>query len=102
MPQRALAEADGETETDDDGAVAVALIESDVIAADEAAEPDESAVEIAVLEPEAPETAPEAVRAEATSRSPRRRPDADEPTAAEADDPGYVPMSEWLDDFDRR
>ena len=29
-------------------------------------------------------------------------PEADEPSAAESDDPGYVPMSEWLDDFDRR
>ena len=29
-------------------------------------------------------------------------PDADEPESAESDDPGYVPMSEWLDDFDRR
>ena len=26
----------------------------------------------------------------------------DEPSEAESDDPGYVPMSEWLDDFDRR
>ena len=26
----------------------------------------------------------------------------DEPSADESDAPGYVPMSEWLDDFDRR
>jgi hypothetical protein len=31
-----------------------------------------------------------------------RRPELDESAAAESDDPGYVPMSEWLDDFDRR
>ncbi len=29
-------------------------------------------------------------------------PEPDEPSAAESEDPGYVPMSEWLDDFDRR
>ena len=29
-------------------------------------------------------------------------PEEDEPSAAESEDPGYVPMSEWLDDFDRR
>jgi hypothetical protein len=29
-------------------------------------------------------------------------PDPDEPEGADASTPGYVPMSEWLDDFDRR
>ena len=32
----------------------------------------------------------------------RADPEEDEPSAAESEDPGYVPMSEWLDDFDRR
>jgi ribonuclease G len=99
-------ESEGETELDDDGAVAVALIEDDVIATDEAVEPDESTVDIAVVEPEAPQTAPEpaadpepAAEAEPVAE---RRPELDESAAAESDDPGYVPMSEWLDDFDRR
>ncbi len=29
-------------------------------------------------------------------------PDPDEPDTADAEAPDYVPMSEWLDDFDRR
>ena len=84
----------------------VALIEDDVIATDEAVEPDESTVDIAVVEPEAPQTAPEpaadpepAAEAEPVAE---RTPEPDESAAAESDDPGYVPMSEWLDDFDRR
>jgi len=100
-----VAESDGEAEVDDEGAVAVALIESDVITPDEAAEPDESPVDIAVLEPEAPQTAPEAAETEPEAEVEpvaEATPEADEPSAGESDDPGYVPMSEWLDDFDRR
>jgi hypothetical protein len=99
------AESDGETDADDDGAVAVALIEGDVTATDEAIEPDEGTVDIVVLEPEAPQTAPEpAAGTEPAEVEPvaEATPEPDEASAADSDDPGYVPMSEWLDDFDRR
>ena len=77
------------------------LVENDVTDTDEAAE---ATVEIAVAEPfeepiapeHTPETAPEPMAETERAAEP------DEPSVAESGDPGYVPMSEWLDDFDRR
>jgi hypothetical protein len=48
-----------------------------------------------VVEPESV-VEPEPVVAETAAPAP------DESAAAESDAPDYVPMSEWLDDFDRR
>jgi len=61
---------------------------------------------VAALVAESTETEPEHVPEPAVVPA-ALEPDSDsalpeESTAAEPDDPGYVPMSEWLDDFDRR
>jgi ribonuclease G len=84
-----------------DSALAV-LVEDDTDThADERVE----AVEIAVLEPSEEAVAPERVPdpdPEPVGETARAAEPASEPPAAESDDPGYVPMSEWLDDFDRR
>jgi hypothetical protein len=88
-----LAEGAAETEVGGEVAAAVAVIESDRPETDQA---DEAAVDIAI-EPE-----PEAETAAETEPVVEPTPEEDEPSAAESEDPGYVPMSEWLDDFDRR
>ena len=100
-PAGAAAGLAAEGEAEGESAVAVALVENDVTDTDEAAE---ATVEIAVAEPfeepitpeHTPETAPEPMAETERAAEP------DEPSVAESGDPGYVPMSEWLDDFDRR
>jgi hypothetical protein len=65
---------------------------------------------VAVVTAVAEELEPEAQPEPAAEAAPDDEPDVvaeaepDEPAADETpgDDPGYVPMSEWLDDFDRR
>ncbi len=109
----AAALADGETEAEDEVTVgAVAVIESDAddtdsIGSDVASEPREVVIEAVVVEESAetteaiePTASPEPVAEAEPAAEPE--PAGDEPVAGEPDDPGYTPMSEWLDDFDRR
>jgi len=84
------AEADGEA----DAGVAVAVVDDADAPADDDAETEN---ETAELVPEVATVAEIVVDIE-----PEPAAEPDEPAVSDEESPGYVPMSEWLDDFDRR
>jgi ribonuclease G len=90
---------DGAAVDGEGAAAAVATVELESPAADghpdDLQEPAPVPVVEPVVEPESV-VEPEPVVAETAAPAP------DESAAAESDAPDYVPMSEWLDDFDRR
>jgi len=90
---------DGAAVDGEGAAAAVATVELESPAADghphDLQEPASVPVVEPVVEPESV-VEPEPVVAETAAPAP------DESAAAESDAPDYVPMSEWLDDFDRR
>ena len=87
---------DGAAVDGEGAAAAVATVELESPAADGHPDDLQEPAPVPVVEPIEQVVEPEPVVAETAA------PASDESAAAESDAPDYVPMSEWLDDFDRR